>query len=287
MARILNSGETSTALALSSTYNASRATARTLRFVFLAASLWLTGSGSTAVGDEAYGGGPPPHAEAAFTEHPPKIDGVWSEQEWAEAKPIFFPAATDKAACEVRFLWTKEGVYVAFRTVEPQPFYGDFKPGDPLYQEDAFELFIDQAGDHAQYYEIQMDPAGQSYLRNYVLTAPPRLTPEQRLTPEFCDRDLWRYDVPKPDDMRIASKLDPVTHVWTLEAFLPASFVNRRRGGAPMTPCTWRLNLARYDWDAPKDVPDRTAKFSYWSPVLPGHPHLSPQAMGWLELKKP
>ncbi len=259
-----------------------------MRSVLLTFTLWLACAGFTRAADEAYGGGSPPRAEAVFTKHPPKVDGVWEEGEWADAKPIFFPVNDPgKGLCEVRFLWTKEGVYVGFRTTDPKPVYGDFKPGEPLYLEDAFELFIDQAGDHRQYYELQIDPAGQSYLRNYVLTEPPRLTPEQRLTPEFCDRDLWRYDVPIPDGVRIACKLDAATHVWTLEAFLPASFINRRRGGGPLTPCTWRLNLARYDWDQPKDVPDRPAKFYYWAPVLPGHPHLSPEAMGWLELKKP
>ena len=243
--------------------------------------------------DESYGGGSPPHAEAVFTGHPPIVNGIWSEGEWAEAKPVFFPAAAGTAktagigACEVRFLWNEDGVYVAFRTTDPKPVYGDFKSGEPLYLEDVFELFIDHGGDHRQYYEIQIDPAGQTFVKNYVLTAPPRLTPEQRLTPEFCDRQLWRYDVPKPDGLQTACKLDPATHVWTLEAFLPASFVNRRRGGGPLTPCTWRLNLCRYDWDAPKNVPDRPAKFFYWAPVLPGHPHLSPEAMGWLELKRP
>ncbi len=264
-----------------------------MRLILLALGFWLGCTCHASAADESYGGGPPPQAEAAFTKHPPKVDGVWSDGEWADAKPIFFPAApggTDvsgKGPCEVRFLWTAEGVYMAFRTTDPKLVYGDFKPGEPLYQEDAFELFIDQSGDHRQYYEIQIDPAGQSFIKNYILTAPPRLTPKQRLTPEFCESDLWRYDVPTPDGLQIACKADPVTHVWTLEAFLPASFVNRRRGGGPMTPCTWRLNLCRYDWDEPKDVPDRPAKFLYWAPVLPGHPHLSPQAMGSLELKQP
>lgn len=258
-----------------------------MRTVLFTLAFWLCCARAVTVADESYGGGTPPRAEAAFTKHPPTVDGIWNDAEWSQARPIFFPAPDAGNICEVRFLWTKEGVYVAFRTTDPKLVYGDFKPGDPLYQEDCFELFIDQAGDHRQYYELQFDPAAQLYIRNYVLTAEPRITVEGRLTPEFCERDLWRYDPPKPEGLRAASKVDPATHVWTLEAFLPASFVNRRRGGAPMTPGVWRLNLARYDWDAPKDVPDRVPKFLYWSPVLPGHPHLSPLAMGSLELKGP
>jgi len=238
-------------------------------------------------------GSEPPHATAVFTTHPPVVDGIWSEGEWAQAKPIFFPTsqgdpdASRIPPCEVRFLWTGEGVYIAFRTTDATPVFGHAKPGDPLYQEDVFEVFIDQIGDHLQFYEIQMDPAGQVYFRNNILTASPRLTPEKRLTPEFCSSELWRYDVPKPDGFQIASKLDNQTHVWTMEVFLPASFVNRRRGGGEMTPCTWRVNLVRHDWDLPKDDPKRQVKFMYWAPVLPGHPHLSPTIMGWLEFVKP
>lgn len=265
-------------------------------------SLWLCWAGVSVAG-ESFGGGKPPRAEALFTEHPPTVDGAWSEGEWAAAKPLFFSvpggdgrdssktaqarAQTGQPSCEVRFLWTKEGVYVTFRTRDANPVYGDFKPGEPLYLEDVLELFIDQTGDHRQYYEIQIDPAAQVFIKNYLLTAAPQLTPEKRLTQEFVESEFWRYDLPKPDGFRAASKLDAQTHQWTLEVFLPASFVNRRRGGGAMQPCTWRINLVQHDWDAPGDVPNREPKFMYWAPVLPGHPHLSPRAMGWLELKKP
>jgi hypothetical protein len=234
----------------------------------------------------------PPHGVAVYTRYPPVVDGRVDGKEWASAPPLFFPRAQGEAdavaqpPCEVRFLWTEEGVYLAFCTTETTPAFGHFKPGEPIYQEDAFEVFIDQIGDHLQYYEIQADPAGQTYFKNYVLTASPRLTPEKRLTQEFVDSELWRYDLSVPEGFQIASKLDSHTHKWSLEMFLPKSFVNRRRGSQPMESCTWRLNLARLDWDLPKDAPGRTVKFMYWAPVLPGRPHISPDAMGYLYLKK-
>ncbi len=228
----------------------------------------------------------PPRAEAVFTEHPPVVDGRLGDKAWATVRPITFPSGAGVAdKSEVRFLWTAEGVYVAFQTTDKTPAFGHFKPGEPLYQEDAFEVFIDQSGDHRQYYEIQTNPAGQVFIKNYVLTAPPRLTREGRLTPEFGDSQFWRWDWPVPDGLRVASRLDRKTGAWTLEMFLPAAFVNRRGGGAPMKPCTWRLNLVRHDWDSPKGAPDRQVKFLYWAPVLKGCPHISPTRMGFLELK--
>lgn len=231
-----------------------------------------------------------PRAEAVYTVQPPMVDGNWEGKEWDRAKPIFFPAAPPgaaaKSSCEARFLWSDAGVYGAFRTADQSLFFGHSKLGEPLYLEDVFELFIDQGGDHKQFYEIQMDPSGQCYFRNNILTAEPRLTEEKRLAQEFVLSELWRYDLPVPEGFKIAGRIDKKSGQWTLEFFLPASFVNRRRGGPPMKPCTWRINLAVHDWDSPKGAAKRRCRFMYWAPVLDGHPHLSPKAMGYLELKK-
>ncbi len=254
-------------------------------------SSYVTAASNTK--DVSFGGGVPPRAKATFTTHAPTVDGIWNEREWDETKSIIFPNHGDpssiknRSLCEVRFLWTKAGVYFVFRATELTPVYGEFKPGEPIYQGDAFELFIDQVGDQRQYYEIQMDPAAQVFIKNYVLSAPPRLTSELRLSQEFVESDFWRYDLPTPEGFRIASQLDSKTHVWTLEAFLPNAFINRRGGSGPMKPCTWRMNLVRHDWDLSKNDPKRQVKFMYWAPVLDGHPHLSPRAMGWLEFVRP
>lgn len=233
-----------------------------------------------------------PRAEAIFTATPPVVDGVIDPAEWKAAPPVYFPAEAKeeslKNSSEARFLWTAEGLYVALRTTDATPIFGNFKPGEPIYQEDTFEVFLDHFGDHRQYYEVQVNPAGQLFFKNYVLTAAPRLTKQGRLTPEFGESDLWRYDLPEPPGFRVASKLDEQTHAWTVEMFMPSAFVNRRHGGGKtMEPCTMRLNLVRHDWTQAMDVAGRTPAFLYWAPVLPGHPHLSPEAMGYLELKKP
>lgn len=230
----------------------------------------------------------PPRAQAAFTANPPVVDGRLDDTEWSRAKPITFPLSADAASrSEVRLLWTKAGLYVSFRAADSTPAFGHFKSGEPLYQEDVFEMFVDQAGDHRQYYEIQASPNGQVFIKTYVLTARPRLTPEGRLTPEFCESEYWRYDWPVPKDFRIGSQFDKKTGAWTLEMFLPSSLVNRRHAGRPMKPAKWRLNLVRHDWDLPKDAPGRKAKYYYWAPILEGHPHMSPTLMGYLGLKGP
>lgn len=237
----------------------------------------------------------PPRMEVRFTSHPPKVDGVIDEAAWKEAAPVWFPAGkavpsggseAALASGEIRMLWTRKGLYLAFRALDRTPVFGHSAPGDPLYEEDVFEIFIDAVGDHLQYSELQMDPAARAFVMNYVLTAPPRLSAKNRFSREFIARDLWRYPIPVPPDVRIASRIDPETHLWTLEAFLPASFVNRRRG-KPLEPGVWRANFVRHDWATPKGTPHRKPpRFLYWAPVFEGSPHLSPTMMGYLVLKK-
>ncbi len=246
----------------------------------------LAANAVSATEEVGYGGAKPPQAEACFTGRPPVIDGTWSPGEWDQAPPITFaatPSTGDATATgEARFLWNNEGAFIGFRAIDSTPVYGGTKPGESLHREDVFEVFFDQVGDHHQFYELQIAPNGQLYLRNHLLTAPPRLTAEERLTQEFVERELWRYDVPIPAGLKSASVYDPKTHLWTAEIFLPATFANRRLDPSRMTAVRWRINLVRHDWDRPLDDPARHGTFMYWAPVLPGHPHLSPTAMGWL-----
>jgi len=235
----------------------------------------------------------PPCYEVVYTTHPPVIDGILKPEEWSAAAPLFLSIGWPKAqvmlsTCgEARLLWTPEGLYCSWEVVDNTLVFGHAPSGMPLYKEDVFELFIDSVGDHRQYYEIELDPAGHAYFKNTILTAKPRLTNEFRLEEDFVKSNLWSYVIPAPDGFRIASKVNPTTHLWTLEVFLPASFINRRLNGKPLAPTTMRFNLARHDWDLPLDSPNRKVKFYYYSPVLPGNPHISPTLMGNLVLKKP
>lgn len=221
----------------------------------------------------------PPRGFGAYAAEAPRIDGRLDEPVWSTATPLDGPGGT------TRFLWNETGVFVAFRGIEKSPVMGSASVGESLHQEDVFELFLDQKGDHRQFYEIQVDPEGRLFLFCHVLTAEPRLTAEGRLTQEFVESDLWRYGIPVPDGFRHASRLDRESGEWTLEIFLPAHFAHRRAGGVPMRPATWRIHLVRNDWDKPKSAGERKIVTASWAPVLDFHAHISPTRMGWLEMK--
>jgi hypothetical protein len=236
------------------------------------------------MGPCAASAGEPPAAEAVFAATPPVVDGVIGEAEWTAAKPIVFPPSAEASGqSEVRLLWTEAGLFVAFRCTDKTPVFGSFKKGEPLHQEDSFEIFIDQGADQKQYFEVQVSPEADVFIKNYVLPVAPRLTEKGRLTQEYVESDLWRYDYPVPDGMKVESRYDKATGQWELEMFLPAAFVNRRGHGGPLGEKTWRINLVRHDWDKPLNAEGRKAEFLYWAAVLPGHPHLSPTLMGHLK----
>ncbi|MFZ4778403.1 MAG: carbohydrate-binding family 9-like protein [Terrimicrobiaceae bacterium] len=223
---------------------------------------------------------PPPRAEARYVEIGPKIDGRLDDGAWSKALPI------KALGGETLFLWSQEGVYVAFRALEKSPVMGAAAEGESLHEEDVFEIFLDQKGDHRQFYEVQIDPAGRLFLKNHILTAEPRLTTEGRLQQGFVQSELWRYVILPPEGLQSASRLNPETGEWTVELFLPAALVNSRKEGAPLAPVSWRIHLVRNEWDKARDVPDRTLISTSWAPVLEKHAHISPTRMGWLELRE-
>lgn len=231
-----------------------------------------------------------PKAEAVYTQTLPTITGNWSTSNWSTAQPIYFPQKNviqRTAMAEVRLLWNESGLCVAFRAPDRSPTYGHFKSGEPLYQEDVFELFIDPVGDHRQFYEIHINPAGETYLRNALLTAPLRLTPEGRIAQDYVDSELWRYQVPPPEGFKAAAAIDAKSQTWSASLFIPAAFLNRRKGSGSLQPTTWRMNLAWNNWNRPYGATGRDVNMMCWAEVLPGHAHISPTLMGWLHLTKP
>jgi hypothetical protein len=220
---------------------------------------------------------PPPAIEAPRAAAAPILDGLLDEPVWKTAPAIDLQAGT------ARLCWTPEGLYAAFESQDPALFASTSAPGSSLHEGDVFEIFFDAIGDHLQYTEVQVNAADRSFFKNYILTAPPLLTKTNRLTKEFCDSQLWRYDLPAPEGFTVKSRV--VDGAWTTELFLPAKFLNRRRGGTPLEAgITLYLNLARYDWNAPMGGAERKAEFHYWVSVEPGCPHISPTRMGAVTL---
>jgi hypothetical protein len=93
----------------------------------------------------------------------PVIDGVLDDAAWARAAPITLVNSMDGSPGHVRttarLLWDDRFLYVSFDCEDPDVWSDYTKRDDPLYQEEAVEIFIDADGDGRTYNEIEVSPA--------------------------------------------------------------------------------------------------------------------------------
>jgi len=218
--------------------------------------------------------GPPPEAEVA------RAGGASpTAAEWAAAPEMLLSGEASRTG--VRALWSPEALFIAMEAVEATPFTREPEKGGSLHTQDVFEVFIDPVGDARQYYELQVALSGALFFKNFLLSAPPVTEADGVLDPAFRAAECWSFPLPVPPEIEATSRRDPQSGLWRVEVRLPASLLHRRRPGKPLTPGTLRANFVRHDWRNAREV-----SFLYWSPVRPGHPHLSPGRMGALHLKE-
>jgi len=226
--------------------------------------------------------GPPPSLEAA----PPRAvipraaGPTPTAAEWKAAREIVL--THDPAPrTVVRALWSDDALHIAMEAVETTPFTREPEEGGSRHTQDVFEIFIDPTGDARQYYELQVALDGALFFKNFLLTAAPVAEADGVLARDFRSREWWGYPLPVPPEIETASHRDPESGLWRVEVRLPAALLNRRRGGGRLRPGALRVNFVRHDWRNARE-----ADFFYWSPVRPGHPHLSPSRMGFLLLEE-
>jgi len=146
---------------------------------------------------------------------------------------------------ELRVLFCVEDTYV-WATLSER--------GDPLYEEEVVEVFLDPAGDLAEYYEFEVNPL------NAVL-----------------DLKLWREEVGWKKDFQwrcegLQTAVKRNAAGWSAEFSIPFAALGAVPGKKP-----WRANFYRID--RPADAP---WELSAWSPTGAPNFHV-PARFGLLE----
>jgi hypothetical protein len=228
------------------------------------------------------------------------IDGRLDDACWQGAAHIqvFHPAlrpetlgeadasqAGEALGTEAWLTWRPEALLVAFHCHDSRVLATPARPrDDQLYTEDVVEMFLDPIGDGRRYWEIQVSPLGQITDAVHVITAEPPPTPTGRLPADFYVRNhicSMREDLPG-----IVAAAAITVDGWTVEVAIPVAVLPRTAAGAGVfAPGLMRLNLVRYDWDAPLNDPKRQLHQASWSAVEQGCPHQSAGRMGWLMLE--
>jgi hypothetical protein len=195
-----------------------------------------------------------PYATAA-----PQIDGAIDEQPWKEAVALgrFEHTITGDEArrgTDVRLLWDTEHLYVAMKAVDDHLQSRYEKHDDELWNEDAFEIFLDPGGDKKHYYEIQVSPAGvvfDSHLRSYR-----KNRNEWTSAAKAAVEAAGTLNDPADDDGG-----------WSAELAIPFGTLTEGGGVPPKAGDGWRANFFRVDVTKGKPV------YSAWSPPLRGDFH--------------
>ena len=210
----------------------------------------------------AAGRAPPPmQYMARRATGPITIDGAAGEKDWQSAPPS--PAFTGaeggpemKGAARARLLWDDHNLY-AFIEVDDADVHSQYKAqDDPLWKEDAVELFIDADRNRRGYVELQLNP------RNAHFDAWFPETRSQANHPEWTSSMKSAVSVRGTLDQR-----GDQDRGWSAEIAIPLADVKGADAAMkvaipPAVGDRWRINVVRVDKPA-----EGSLAASSWSPI--------------------
>jgi hypothetical protein len=115
---------------------------------------------------------PLPEYQVPRAARPPTIDGRLDDEAWKAAPAVTLGSSMDGSPTVrktvLRMLYDDAHLYVSFDAEDPDV-WGTFrKKDDPIYNEDACEVFIDADGDGATYNELQVSPHNVNFDASFV-----------------------------------------------------------------------------------------------------------------------
>jgi Carbohydrate family 9 binding domain-like len=208
-------------------------------------------------------------AEVFKRTEPVVIDGALDEPDWARAAALTLHAHDGKGAITrattAKLLWDDAALYLAFEAQDPDPFTPYTKRDDPLYDSEAYEIFIDADGDQDEYVELQ------SAMNDVQFDA--------------AFSGGRRKNMNKGWDADYQSKTRVEGERVTQEWRIPVGALRDVPAGEPKAGAQWRINLFRLERvrdSAKQKVTKHEA--SAWSPPLSGDFH-NIQRMGTITFR--
>ncbi|MBN1772000.1 MAG: carbohydrate-binding family 9-like protein [Deltaproteobacteria bacterium] len=164
------------------------------------------------------------------------IDGRLDEPVWqvaAELSPFVRapdgPSAGDRV--RARALWSRQYLYVAFEVRDALLVSQFTQRDDPIYTQDAVEVFLDEDGDGKSYYEFEVSPSG--VLFDVALSEPRKGEPGAFTAAEF--RAAVVPDGTVNDDVPDRG--------YTVEIQIPFLALAKFKQRPPRVGSTWRANF--------------------------------------------
>jgi Carbohydrate family 9 binding domain-like len=176
------------------------------------------------------------------------IDGKDDEQDWSKAPwtPVFTDIATGleidstrKTQCKM--LWDDDFLYVFARLEEPAIWASLTGQDDRIYQDNAFEMFINPDGSTFNYFEFQINANGAVW--DLFMPKPYRND----------GKNLTSWDL---KDLKKAIQLNGTINNptdtdkdWSVELAIPFKSISLSGDEHPGIGTIWRMNFSRVQWD--------------------------------------
>jgi hypothetical protein len=179
------------------------------------------------------------------------VDGVLDEPDWQRAPAMRLRQHLDKSALafntSAKMLWSNDALYLAFDADDDDAFSPYLKRDDPLYDGEAYEIFVDADGDADVYVELQSNA--------FDLHFDAAFTGGARRHMEVS------YDV----DYATKTVVSPgrVVQEWRI----PVAALRDVPAGEPRVGATWKANLFRLERRR-QDGRVTETEASAWSPPL-------------------
>lgn len=193
-------------------------------------------------------------------------DPGWKGIPWTAAFVDVEKGTKPRYRTRARMTWDERALYVAAELEEPN-LWATFREHDkPVYQDNAFEIFIDPDGDRHDYYEWEVNALNTTW--DLLLTRPYRDGGQAKSDWEIPG---FQGAVQLRGTLNDARDRD---RGWTLEVALPWKVLGEHttRRVPPANGEQWRLNLFRSEWPLEpaaggyRKPEGARAEFSAWSP---------------------
>jgi hypothetical protein len=183
--------------------------------------------------------------------HPIAIDGIISEDEWGkvrslgEFKDIYENGPKPALRTMTKMAYDDEGLYIAAHLEEPHLWATLDAHDAPLYQENAFEFFIDPSNSTHNYLEYEVNAMGTEW--DLFLSKPYRDAPMIAIS-------NWEFMGMK-SKVHLSGTLNNPTdrdEYWSVEIFIPWNSiyqVTNVRKRKPAAGDRMRMNFQRVEWD--------------------------------------
>lgn len=170
-------------------------------------------------------------------------EGEWDKAPWTTLFTDIVTGELDGVVNETRakMLWDENFLYMYVVLEEPNIWASLEEHDSAVYQDKAFEIFIDPDGDTHNYFEIQFNAYGTVW--DLFMTKPYR-NGGQSLS-------SWDIKGLKKAIYIDGSLNDPEDkdNNWSIELAIPINSIKMNSDKRPQDGVVWRMNLSRVDWE--------------------------------------